>query len=192
MEKSWPPMTTFQRMAKTPTWTRHAADDVDALADEAGELGDLDDAEQEEREKRADEDLEDDLREVELGVHHEVEAAEGFIGLVDAMDEVEHFQAEVDDEDVEEIHCDGVDAGHVDGQLAQLGGGHVEQHDGGDAGDHGGEDEDDRHQRRVPPGVGLDGAEDEADVAVQDEGGRNADEGDDPADFVVDGEGRAG
>ena len=39
---------------------------------------------------------------------------------------------------------------------------------------------------RVPPGVGLDGAEDEADVSVQQEGGGDADESDDPADSVVD------
>ena len=59
---------------------------------------------------------------------------------------------------------------------------HVEQHHGGDAGDHSGENEDDRHQWRGPPGIGLDGAEDKADVAVEDEGGGDADEGDDPTD----------
>jgi len=35
-------------------------------------------------------------------------------------------------------------------------------------------------------GLRLDGAEDEADIAVQQKGGRNADEGDDPADALVD------
>ena len=66
---------------------------------------------------------------------------------------------------------------------------HVEQHHGGDAGDHGGEDEDDRHQRRRPPGVRLDGSEDEADVAVQQEGRGDTDDGDDVADPIVDAEG---
>jgi len=39
----------------------------------------------------------------ELGVHEEVEAAEGLVGLVDAVNQVEHLQAEVDDENVEEV-----------------------------------------------------------------------------------------
>jgi hypothetical protein len=47
-------------------------------------------------------------------VHHEIEAAKGFVGLVDAVNEVEHFQAEVDDEDVEQVAGDGVHAAHID------------------------------------------------------------------------------
>src|ERR1017187_1758608 len=166
-----------------------SSDDVDAAANHGGQLCDLNDAEQDDWGECADQELEHDLREIELGVDHEVEAAEALVGLVDAMDEVEHFETEVDDEDVEEVHRGSVDAGHVDGELAPLGGDHVEQHDGGNTGDHGGEDEDYGHQRRVPPGVGLNGAEDEADVSVEDESGWDADQGDNPADLVVDGEG---
>jgi len=36
------------------------------------------------------------------------------------MDQIEHFEAEIDDEDVEEILRDGVDALDGDGFAAQL------------------------------------------------------------------------
>ena len=72
------------------------------------------------------------------------------------------------------------------GTRAQPAQAHVEQHDGGDAGDDRREDEDDRHQRRRPPGIGLDRSEDEADVAVQQERRRDADDRDEAADLVVD------
>ena len=34
----------------------------------------------------------------EPGMDHEIEAAERFVGLVDAVDQVQHLEAEVDDE----------------------------------------------------------------------------------------------
>jgi len=55
------------------------------------------------------------------GVNHEVQAAERLVSLVDAVDQVQHFQAEVNNEDVEKIHRDGVYAVYVDHLLAQLG-----------------------------------------------------------------------
>ena len=58
---------------------------------------------------------------IQLGVHHEVQAAERFIGLVDAVNQVQHLQAEIDDEDIEQVHRDRVHAAHVDLLLAQLG-----------------------------------------------------------------------
>ena len=57
-------------------------------------------AEEGERRQRAEQDLDDDLRGPEARVHHEVEAAEGFVGFVDAVDQVEHLEAEIDDEGV--------------------------------------------------------------------------------------------
>src|ERR1035437_5432933 len=62
-------------------------DDVDAAANHGGQLGDLNNSEQDDWGERADQELEHNLREVELGVDHEVEAAEGLVGLVNAMDE---------------------------------------------------------------------------------------------------------
>lgn len=81
--------------------------------------------------------LKDDLREKELGVNHEVQAAERFVCFVDAMDQVQHFQAEIEDERIEEIHCDGVYAAHVDDFAAQFGYCHVQHHDAGNARNHG-------------------------------------------------------
>ena len=48
-------------------------------------------------------------------VDHEVQGSEGFVSFVDTMDQVEHLQREIDDEGVEQIFCDGVQAAHVDG-----------------------------------------------------------------------------
>ena len=83
------------------------------------QLRHLGEKQQHQRSERADEDLKNDLREVEPGVHHEIEAAERFVRLVDAVDQVEHLQAEVDDEDVEQVHRDGVHAAHVDRACAR-------------------------------------------------------------------------
>ena len=126
------------------------------------------------------------MRQVEPRLHHEVEGVERLVGLVDAVDEVERLQREVDDEGVEEVARDRVDALHVDLHAAQPGDGHVEQHHRGDPGDDGREEEDDRHERRRPPGVGLHRAEDEPDVAVEQEGRGDADERDHVAHPVVD------
>ena len=60
-----------------------------------------------------------DVRHVELRVNHEIEAAERLVGLVDAMDQVEHLQAEIDDEDVEQVLRDRVHAAHVDRLFAR-------------------------------------------------------------------------
>src|SRR6202007_45711 len=103
----------------------------------------------------------------ETSMHHEVEAAERFVGFVDALQQVEHLKTEVNHEDVEKILRDFVEAANVDFAAAQASGRHVQQHDGGDSRNHGREDEDDRHQRRGPPGVRLDRSEDKADVSVQ-------------------------
>ena len=56
----------------------------------------------------------------------------------------------------------------------------------------GGEEEDHRHQDAAPPGVGLHGAEDEAHVAVEEEGGRNPDDGDPLSRLRVEPEGLLG
>ena len=97
-----------------PIRVRRSGDDVDALAGNLRQFDDLGDDQQDQRDERAEADLEHDLGEEELGVHHEIQAAERFVGLVDAVNQVEHLQAEVDDEGVEEVHRDGVDAAHVD------------------------------------------------------------------------------
>src|SRR5208283_3936338 len=89
--------------------------------------------------QRAQQDLYHDMRKIELRVHHEVEAAEGFVGLIDAMDKIEHLQAEVDDEGVEQILGDRINASHVDGFAAKPAHEHVKQHDNRYARDHGGE-----------------------------------------------------
>src|ERR1039458_1992450 len=81
--------------------------DVDAAPNHRREFCDLNDSEQDDWGHGADQELEHDLREVELGVDHEVEAAEGLVGLVDAVNQVQHLQAEIDDEDIEHVHGDG-------------------------------------------------------------------------------------
>ncbi len=60
------------------------------------------------------------MREVQLGVHHEVEAAERFIRFVDAMDEVEQLQRKVDEECVEQVLRNRVHTAHVDWHFAQF------------------------------------------------------------------------
>ena len=53
---------------------------------------------------------------------------ERFVGLVDAVDQVQHLQREIDDERVEQVLRDRVDAVHVDRLLRHLHHRHVEQH----------------------------------------------------------------
>ena len=139
-----------------------------------------------ERSDGAKENLQQDLRDEELGVHHEVERTEGFVGFVDTVEQVEHLERKVDDEGVEEVLGDGVETMHVDGDLADGGGDHIDDHDERDAGNHGGKEKDDGHERRGPPGIGLHRTEDEADIAMEQEGGGDADEGDGPTDAIVD------
>ena len=64
-----------------------------------------------------------------------------------------------------------------DDELAQFHGDDVGQDAKRDSGDHGGADENDRHQRRHPEGIGLDRAEDETGVAVQEAGDGDTDTG---------------
>ena len=144
------------------------------------------------RQQRAETDLDHDVRHEEPRLDHEVERAEGLVGLVDPVDQVEHLEREVDEEGEEQVLRDRVEAQHVDRHPPQPAQGHVEQHDGGDARDDRREEEDDRHQRRRPPRIGLDRPEDEADVAVQQERRRDADDRDEAADPVVDPERLAG
>src|SRR5271157_2761270 len=167
---------------------QRSGDYIEALADDFIELHHLRQEQQNQRRQRSKADLDQNMRNEELRMHHEIQAAEGFVGLVAAVNQVQHLQAEVDDEDIEQIHRDGVHAADIDGQLAQFSDGHVEQHDTGNPRHHGRKDEDHRHQRRGPPWVGLDGAEDETDVSVQQKGGGNADQRHDPADAVVEGQ----
>src|SRR5208282_4938038 len=76
---------------------------VDAFADRAGQTHDLSQPQQQDGGHRAEENLDDDLRHPQTRVHHEVEAAEGFVRFINALQQVEHFQAEIDHEDVEQI-----------------------------------------------------------------------------------------
>jgi len=64
-------------------------------------------------------------------------------GFVGAMYQIEHLEGEIDEEGVEEILADGVEAAHVDGHLLHLHRGHVEEQHRGDSGGHGGKQEDD-------------------------------------------------
>ena len=98
LENSWPPMTTFQRMAKMPITVRHPAKRVDPFAGRLGQLKNLGQAKQCDRRHRAEQDLHNHLRRPETRVHHEIKAAERFVGLVDALKQVQHLQAEIDDE----------------------------------------------------------------------------------------------
>src|ERR1039458_8704250 len=106
---------------------------VNPLARDLRQLDHLGYAQQDDGRQRAQADLDHDVGDVELGVDQEVQAAERFVGLVDAVDQVQHLQAEVDDEDVEQVHRDGVHAVYVDLLLAQLRDRHVEQHHRGNS-----------------------------------------------------------
>ncbi len=99
----------------------------------------------------------------------------GYVGFIDSLQQVEHLQAEVDDEGVEQVTCDRVEATHIDPLPAHPRRKHIKQHHRGDARNHGREQEHDGHQRRRPPGICLHRTEDEADVSMQQEGRRNAD-----------------
>ena len=121
-------------------------------------------------------------------MHHEIETAKGFIRLIDAVNEVEHFQAEVDDEGVEQVAGDGVHATHINCLFAVPGGEHIEQQDHGNARHHRGEEKHHRHHRGGPPGIRLDRPEDESDIAMQEKRGGNPHHGDDVADALVDAE----
>jgi len=101
------------------------------------------------------------------------------------VDEVEHFESEVDDERIEEVFGDGVETLHVDRSFAQTRSKLIHEHHQGDAGNHGGKQKDDGHERSGPPGIGFDRAEDEADITVEHESGGDTDEGDDPAYAIV-------
>ena len=104
-------------------------------------------------------------------------APERLVRLVDAVDQVEHLEREVDDERVEQVLRDRVEARACrSARRRSPRERHVEQHHERDARDDRREQEDDRHQRRRPPRVRLDRSEDEADVAVQQERRRDADD----------------
>ena len=76
------------------------------------------------------------MRELQLGVHHEVEATERLVGLIDAMNEVQQRQREVDEERVEQVLGDGIDAAHVDLLAACPAQKHIRDHYDGNARDH--------------------------------------------------------
>ena len=119
-------------------------------------------------------------------MNQKVQTAERFVRLIDAVNQVQHLQAEVNNEDIEQVHCNSIDATHVDDLFTQPGQRHIEQHDPGNPRYHGREDEHYRHQRRRPPGICLDGAEDKPDVAVQQKCGRNSDQRNNPAHPLID------
>ncbi len=108
-------MTTFQRIAKMPTRVRTARHRVEAHAGALREPHHLGKSQQGDGYQGADDDLDDHLEGVEPGMDHEVQGLEGLVRFVDAVDEVEHLEGEVDDEGVEKVARDGVDAVQVDG-----------------------------------------------------------------------------
>ena len=167
---------------------QRAGHDVDPLPRRFTQADELDQRQERDREERPDDDLHDHLRGVQPRVDHEVEALERLVRFVDPVDEVEHLEAEVDDECVQEVAGDRVHAGHVRSRPLEPGDRHVEEEHRGDPGDDRRKEEHDRHQRGGPPGIRLDRAEDEPDVAVQQERGRDPDDGDDPADLRVEGQ----
>src|SRR6185437_5564585 len=96
-----------------------------ALARDFRQLDHLGDAQQQNRSKSAEEDLNDDLGKVQLGMDYEVKTAEGFVRLGDAVDKVQHLQPEIDNEGIEQIFRDGVDAAHVNGRAPYAADQHV-------------------------------------------------------------------
>ena len=114
-----------------------------------------------------------------------MQGLEGLVRLVGAVEQIQALQREVDDEGVEQELADGVETVHVHFVLAEPGGEHVDQHHRRDARDDGGEQEHDGHHGCGPPGVRLQGTEDEADIPVEQEGRRDADDGEDPPQFLI-------
>ena len=115
LEKSWPPITTFQRMAKMPIRVSQPATMYIRLRIASVSRATCVTASIRDRRERAQQDLDHDLRTVQLGVDHEIQAAERLVGFVDAVDQVQHFQGEIDEERVEQILRHGVQAAHVTG-----------------------------------------------------------------------------
>jgi len=50
----------------------------------------------------------------QTSVNHEIKAAKGFISFVEALEQVEHLQAEVDDEGVEQVLRNLIEALHLE------------------------------------------------------------------------------
>src|ERR1035437_1152374 len=112
-------------------------------------------------------------------VHHEFrQDLDRLFALVQAVDEIQELEREVEDHGVEEIRRHLVEAGHADLHAAERRQHHVQQGDERDPRHDRREEEHDRHQHRAPPRIRLDGSEDEPDVPVEQEGGWNADDGD--------------
>src|SRR5579863_4373383 len=86
---------------------------VYALADRIGKRHQLGKTEERDRHHGAEQNLNDDLRRPQARVHHEVEAAEGFVSLVNALQQVEHFEAEINDERIEQVLRDRVEAANI-------------------------------------------------------------------------------
>ena len=76
-----------------PISVSRPAADVEALSYPLAQAHKLHQAQKGDRQYRSEDNLDNDMGDIELGVNHEVEALEGLIRLVDAMDKVEHLRA---------------------------------------------------------------------------------------------------
>ena len=86
-----------------PIMVSKPASGVNAFAHRLRQLQHLGQRQQSDRKHGARQNLDDHLRREQPGMDHEIEAAERFVRLVDAVDEVQHLEAEVDDEGVEQV-----------------------------------------------------------------------------------------
>src|SRR5208283_4993433 len=91
---------------------------VNPSAHSNGKSENLRQAKQRQRCQRSQEDLNQNLRKEKPRVHHEIQAAERFIGFVDAVNEVQHLQREIDDKRIEKVFGNGVQATHINGHTA--------------------------------------------------------------------------
>ena len=145
------------------------------------------DAEQDERDEAAHHHLHGDEGELQPGGEQLRDDVPGLRLLVGQHDDLEELERDGEDEEEPEPARQRRHGPALDGPPVQLGHHLVEDGEQRDPGDRRREQEDDRHERRGPPGVGLDGAEDEADVAVEHAGAGQADGGEDGGGAVVDG-----
>ena len=103
---------------------------------------------------------------------------------------VQSFNGGVKHHGVEKEADHQVQAAHVRRDPPRPAQEHIDENAQGHAGHHGGKDEDNRHERIAPPGIGLDRAENETDITMQEKGRWNADDGNDPAHAGIEPEGR--
>src|ERR1019366_6219707 len=131
-----------------------------------GAEGGADDGQADERKHGSDEGLQNDEAQKKAAGDHLGENLDGFLGLIESVNEVENFERKIDDQRVEEEGGELIEAAHLQTPADDAGQKINDQHHA-NARDDGRKQEDHGDQDAAPPRIRLDGPEQEADVTVQ-------------------------